>query len=47
MTGVLLVKTPAHDNYRLLLYHDNGFYDMIITLSILLQITHPWALKCV
>ena len=39
VTGVLLVKVPAHNNYRLLSYHDNGFCDMIITLSILLHIT--------
>ena len=39
MTGVLLVKLPTHDNHRLLSYHDNGFCDTIITLSILLHIT--------
>ena len=39
MTGVLLVKVPAYNNHRLVSYHDNGFCDMIITLSILLNIT--------
>ena len=51
MTGVLLFKAPAHDNHKLLSYDmiidnglsyhiiDNGFCNMIITLSILLHIT--------
>jgi len=38
MTGVLLVKAHADDNHRLLSYHDNGFCDTIITLSILLHV---------
>ena len=38
-TGVLLVKAHAHDNHRLLSYHDHGFCDTIITLLILLNIT--------
>ena len=39
MTRVLLVKAHAHDNHRLLSYHDNSFCGTIITLSILLHIT--------
>ena len=39
VTGVLLVKAHTHDNLRLLSYQDNGFCNMIITLSILLHIT--------
>ena len=39
MAEVLQVKTFAYENHRLLSYHDNGFCDMIITLSILLHIT--------
>ena len=38
MTGMLLVKAHAHDNHRLLLYHENAFCDMIITLSMPLHI---------
>ena len=41
ITGVLLVKAHAHDNHRLLSYHDNRFCNKIITLSILLHITIP------
>ena len=41
MTGVLLVKARAHDNHRLLPYHDNGFCNMII---ILLHITNRFSL---
>ena len=39
MTGVLLVKAHAHDNFRLSSYHDNSFCKTIITLLILLHIT--------
>jgi len=39
MTGVLVVKVYARNNHGLLLYDDNGFYNTIITLLILLHIT--------
>jgi len=44
MTGVLQFKAYACDNHRLLSYHDSGFCNMIITLSILLHITANKAL---
>ena len=37
MTGVLQVKAHTHNNHRQLSYHDNGFCDTIITLSILIM----------
>ena len=47
MTEVLPIKAHAHDNHRLLSYYDNGFCNMIITLSILLHITKAIAVNLI
>jgi len=41
-TRMLQVKAHANDNHRLLSYHDNGFWDTIIILTILLHITKSY-----